>query len=90
MVYFINSNQFTIYLLIIHMETHISDWIFNLANPVYLIHPNFKFWELKLTGKNIAYRVGKVKDTEEQNIEEVDKNYANAGIARSTAITKIE
>jgi len=44
------------------MEVKVSDWLFNLSEPVYLDHPNYKFWELKLAGKNVTFRVGKVKD----------------------------
>lgn len=32
----------------LHMTVRISDWDFNLVNPVYLIHPNYKFWEAKV------------------------------------------
>ncbi len=42
--------------------TNISDWEFDLSAPVYLIHPNYKFWEVRLDGKTVHFRVGKLKD----------------------------
>lgn len=74
----------------IKMDTQIAEWIFDLSQPVYLLHPNFKFWEVKLNGKNVTFRVGKLRHGTEENIEEVNKAYANAGVAKSTAINKIE
>ncbi len=46
------------------MDTRILDWNFNLDAPVYLIHPNFKFWELRANGKVLTFRVGKAKGEE--------------------------
>ena len=70
------------------LET-ISGWVFDLNNPVYLIHPNHKFWEVTMDGVNVKFRVGKLKDSE-TNIEEVDKDYSSVAIAKKTVINKIE
>lgn len=42
------------------LET-ISGWVFDLSKPVYLIHPNHKFWEVTMDGVNVQFRVGKLK-----------------------------
>jgi hypothetical protein len=47
------------------METNISDWLFNLTQPVYLIHPNFKFWEIGQSGKTLTFRIGKLNNSNE-------------------------
>jgi hypothetical protein len=50
------------------MSCKIHDWLFNLDGPVYLIHPNYKFWEIKITGKALNFRVGKLRDGAEGNL----------------------
>ena len=37
----------------------------DLSKGVYLIHPSNKFWEVVMTGLNVAYRVGKLRGGEE-------------------------
>lgn len=71
-------------------QTQVLDWQFDLTSPVYLLHPNYKFWELKLAGKTLTFRVGKLRDGEESNIEETSKAYSSNTVARTTALTKIE
>jgi hypothetical protein len=43
------------------MET-ILDYEFDLTKPVYMLHPNNKFWETTLNGSNVIFRIGKIKD----------------------------
>lgn len=50
------------------MTTKIADWLFDFSSPVYLIHPNFKFWEVLINGKSLSIRVGKLRDTTEDNV----------------------
>lgn len=42
--------------------TNISDWLFDLSKPVYMLHPNFKFWECSITNKTLTFKVGKLRD----------------------------
>ena len=44
------------------MIESIAGWKFDFSKPIYLEHPNYKFWELTLTDNNIKFRVGKVRD----------------------------
>lgn len=44
------------------MIANIEDWAFDLSAPVYLLHPNYKFWEVRVTGKTLTFRVGKLRD----------------------------
>ena len=39
----------------------ICDYEVDLSKPVYLLHPNDKFWEVKMHGVNVTFRVGKVR-----------------------------
>lgn len=50
------------------MTTKIADWLFDFSAPIYLIHPNFKFWEVTVTAKSLSMRVGKLRDTTEDNV----------------------
>lgn len=67
----------------------IADWEFDLSSPVYLIHPNYKFWEVTSSGKKLVFRVGKLRDGAESNIEETSKEYPSRSAAISSASTKI-
>ena len=37
----------------------ICDYEVDLSKPVYLVHPNDKFWEVKMSGVSVTFRVGK-------------------------------
>lgn len=50
------------------MTTKISEWVFDFSAPIYLVHPNFKFWEVSLVGKALNMRVGKLRDDSEDNV----------------------
>lgn len=50
------------------MTTKIADWLFDFSSPIYLVHPNFKFWEVNLTGKALNMRVGKLRGDTEDNV----------------------
>jgi hypothetical protein len=39
----------------------ICNYEVDLSKPVYLLHPNDKFWEVTLAGNNCSFRVGKVR-----------------------------
>jgi hypothetical protein len=40
----------------------ILDHYYDMSKPIYMLHPQNKFWEVKLDNKNVTFRVGKVKD----------------------------
>ena len=67
----------------------IVDHEYDLTQPVYMIHPGNKFWEVTLAGKNVTFRVGKLRNGEETGEEEVSKDYPSNAAARSTTIQKI-
>jgi hypothetical protein len=50
------------------MTTHISNWLFDLTKPIYLIHPNYKFWEVKQSGKSLSFRAGKLQNDNEDKV----------------------
>jgi hypothetical protein len=70
-------------------ETAISEWLFNLSQPVYLIHPNFKFWEASQSAKTLTFRAGKLANQAEDKIETTSKTYLSKSTATATLITKI-
>lgn len=43
-----------------------------------------------MIGKTLTFRVGKLRDGDESNVEETSKLYASSTVARTTAINKIE
>ena len=45
------------------MLENISGWMFDLSKPIYLLNPNNKFWEVTLSGVNLRFRVGKIRDS---------------------------
>ena len=47
----------------------ILDHYYDMSKPIYMLHPQNKFWEVRLDNKNVKYRVGKVKDKVESGIE---------------------
>jgi hypothetical protein len=49
----------------------ILDHYYDFSKPVYMLHPQNKFWEVKLDVKNVTYRVGKVKEGVESGIEQI-------------------
>ena len=42
----------------------IVDHEYDLTKPVYMIHPANKFWEVTINGRNVTFRVGKLKKGE--------------------------
>ena len=40
----------------------IAGYEVDLSKPVYLLHPNFKFWEANIDGLKITFRAGKIKN----------------------------
>ncbi len=71
------------------MTTKIADWLFDFSAPIYLIHPNFKFWEVSIAAKSLSMRVGKLRDATEDNVESVLVSYASNAAAKAKAIEKI-
>ena len=67
----------------------IHEHLYDLSKPVYMIHPQNKFWEVKIDNKTVIFRVGKTKDGVESSVEQVDKEYSSVATARATAIQKI-
>lgn len=49
----------------------ILDHHYDFSKPVYMLHPQNKFWEVKLDIKNVTYRVGKVKEGVESGIDQI-------------------
>ena len=72
------------------MTEVIASYQFDLSKPVYLLHPSNKFWEVSRTSLGVKFRVGKLKDGVENNVEQVDKDYANEASAKKSMISKIE
>lgn len=54
-----------------------------------MIHPQGKFWEVKLEGKKVSFRVGKSKEGVESGVEEISKDYASNAAARVSVVEKI-
>jgi hypothetical protein len=40
----------------------ILDHHYDFSKPIYLLHPSSKFWEVKIDGPTLTYRVGKIRD----------------------------
>lgn len=51
----------------------ILDHHYDFTKPVYLLHPSSKFWEVKIDGPTLTYRVGKIRDALESAEEKVEK-----------------
>ncbi len=64
----------------------ILDHHYDTSKPIYMLHPHNKFWEVTLEGRKLTFRVGKVKESVESNVEQVDKEYASVAAARATLI----
>lgn len=67
----------------------ILDHHYDISKPVYMMHPQGKFWEVKLAGKNVTFRVGKVKESVESGVQQVQKEYASVAAAKASVIQKI-
>lgn len=39
----------------------ICDYEFDLSKPIFLLHPNDKFWEVTIEGATVTFRVGKIR-----------------------------
>lgn len=71
------------------MEEIIGEWKFDFSKPIFMEHPNFKFWEVTINDRSVKFRVGKMKDGVENQTEDVSKDYSTISQARTTVITKI-
>jgi len=67
----------------------ILDHLYDLSKPVYLVHPQNKFWEVKLDANNVIFRVGKIKGKVESGEEIVEKDYPTPAAAKASVLSKI-